>query len=109
MSYGNVDDFYKLYILLGWSEFLFPNKMENVFSGCFPVVEARVDAEGEGQGEHGNMYKCLKLESRHRLKSKALRLLSTTYFRKRRKTSNSIKFLFPNKMENIFSGLLSSC
>jgi len=32
---GRVDEFCKLYILLGLSEFLFPNRMGNVYSGLF--------------------------------------------------------------------------
>jgi len=38
-SDGKVDDFCMLYILLGLSEFLFPNRMGNVYSGLFNIVD----------------------------------------------------------------------
>jgi len=38
-SHGRVDEFCKLYILLGLSEFLFPNRMRNVYSGLFNIVD----------------------------------------------------------------------
>jgi len=38
-SHGTVDEFCKLYILLGLSKFLFPNKMGNVYSGLFNIVD----------------------------------------------------------------------
>jgi len=38
-SHGTVDEFCKLYILLGLYEFLFPNRMGNVYSGLFNIVD----------------------------------------------------------------------
>ena len=38
-SHGTIDEFYKLYILLGLSEFLFSNRMGNVYLGLFDIVD----------------------------------------------------------------------
>jgi len=38
-SDGRSEDFCKLYILLGLSEFLFPNRMGNVYTGLFHIVD----------------------------------------------------------------------
>jgi len=38
-SDGRVDKLCKLYILLGLSEFLFPNRMGNMYSGLFNIVD----------------------------------------------------------------------
>jgi len=40
---GRPGDFCKLYILLGLSEFLFPNRMGNVYPGLFQLVDNLVE------------------------------------------------------------------
>jgi len=40
---GRPEDFCKLYILLGLSKFLFPNRIENVYSSLFQLVDNLVE------------------------------------------------------------------